>query len=185
MNYNALEQEIEKATKIAFKELFEKHKEEEIYSFALYSDGGAMTVCPSSNTLSFLNDLSEEEKKEIDYYKFEPAEWKYEGIGADEEFDKICSNLYEERAKSSYGDQEKFLNFRTQVFNCCINVLKRLNDENFFQNIISKEIFLIFSVSDFEFEETVLVDIVSKLNNNQYKTEYLNWLKSNKNQYDQ
>ena len=51
MNFEAFKQEIEVATKKAFIEMFENYEAEEIYGFALYSDEGAMTVCPSTNTL--------------------------------------------------------------------------------------------------------------------------------------
>ncbi|MXV37827.1 DUF4303 domain-containing protein [Flavobacteriaceae bacterium Ap0902] len=87
MNFQALQTKIEKATKRAFIEMFEKHADEGIYSFALYSDEGAMTVCPATNTLDFINNLSEDEREDLPYCKFEPAEWKYEMIGADDDLE--------------------------------------------------------------------------------------------------
>jgi hypothetical protein len=41
---------IEAATRLAFTEMVEQHGSEGIYAFALYSDAGAMTVCPSTNS---------------------------------------------------------------------------------------------------------------------------------------
>lgn len=53
MNFIQLQQKIEEASKKSFLEMYEQHKEEDIYAFALYSDEGAMTVCPSTNTIRF------------------------------------------------------------------------------------------------------------------------------------
>ena len=87
MNFTELKEQIKFATKQAFIEMCEKHKDERIYPFALYSDEGAMTVCPSTNTLDYLE--TQENDEDFKYYKFEPAEWKYEMVGADKLFDKI------------------------------------------------------------------------------------------------
>ena len=70
MNFEALKQEIEVATKKAFIEMFENYGAEEIYGFALYSDEGAMTVCPSTNTLKHLMTVDQDD---LTYYTFEPA----------------------------------------------------------------------------------------------------------------
>lgn len=182
MDFKPLEQKIEKATKKALIELFEKHKDEEIYAFALYSDEGAMTVCPSMNTVAFLNDLNEEERDSLAYYKFEPAEWKYEGIGAEEDFEEICSELRTELEKNNYDNEyeneEVFTKFQNQLFASCISVLKKLKEEDFFINTIGKDILLMFSVSDYQFEKTELKKNIATLNDNEYREEYLTWIKS-------
>lgn len=51
MDFEILREEIEKITKKAFIEMFENYGTDEIYGFCLYSDEGAMTVCPSTNTI--------------------------------------------------------------------------------------------------------------------------------------
>lgn len=182
MNFEALGQKIETATKKAFIEIFNEHKNEEIYCFALYSDEGAMTVCPSINTTYFLKNLDEEEKEELIYYKFEPAEWKYEMAGADEEFNDICTELRTELEKNNYEneyeDEETFIAFRNRLFKLCIKVLKKLKEEDFFKNIVGKDIFLTFKVSDFEFDKEELENIIIELNDNDYKEEYLKWMKT-------
>lgn len=182
MNFGELEQKIETATKKAFIEIFNEHKNEEIYAFALYSDGGAMTVCPSTNTVDFLENLDDEEKEELTYYKFEPAEWKYEMAGASEEFDDICTELRTELEKNNYEneyeDEETFVAFRNRLFKLCIKVLKKLKKEDFFKNIVGNNIFLTFTVSDFEFDNDELENIIIELNDNDYKKEYLNWMKT-------
>ncbi len=174
MNFDMLRQKIEHATKKAFIELFENCGADEIYGFALYSDGGAMTVCPSTNTLKCLTSFDQND--DLTYYKFEPAEWKYEALGADKEFDEICYNLRNELEK--YWDDDKgFEKFRKQLFDTCIEILEKLKNENFFRQIVGKDIFLIFTVSDYEFEINELKDIIVRLNDNEYKVEYLNWMK--------
>lgn len=182
MNFEELEKKIEIATKKAFVEIFNEHKNEEIYGFALYSDGGAMTVCPSINTLDFLKNFDEEKKEELTYYKFEPAEWKYEGAGAIEEFDDICKELSSELEKNNYEneyeDEDIFVAFRDRLFKSCINVLKKLKEEDFFKKIVGKEIFLTFTVSDFELDNDELENIIIELNEVDYKEEYLEWMKT-------
>ena len=183
MNFVELENKIEKATKKAFIEMYEKHKDEEIYCFSIYSDEGAMTVCPSTNTLDFLDKLDEEEKEQLAYYKFEPAEWKYEMMGADEDFNEICKDLRNELENNEYLDNEEynekwFLKFQKALYQTCINILKKLKDENFFKKITGKDIFLIFSVSEYEFEKEEVEIMVSNLNNKGYRTEYLEWMKT-------
>lgn len=174
MNFEILKQDIENATKKAFIEMFEKYGADEIYSFALYSDEGAITVCPSTNTLKYLSTV---EQEEFNYYKFEPAEWKYEMQGAEKEFDKICEELRNELDKNE-DDEEWFERFQKQLFNTCIEVLEKLKNEKFFKNIVGKEVFLTFTVSDYEFKANELKNIIDRLNDNEYKTEYLNWMKT-------
>ncbi|WP_277115210.1 hypothetical protein [Chryseobacterium sp.] len=54
--------------------------------------------------------------------------------------------------------------------------MEKLKNENFFTGITGKDIFLIFTVSDYEFEKKDLKDLIIRLNDNEYKSEYLNWM---------
>ncbi|MFP3833415.1 DUF4303 domain-containing protein [Chryseobacterium sp. SIMBA_028] len=174
MDFDILKQQIETAAKNAFLEMYEKYGAENIYSFALYSDEGAMTVCPSSNTLETLQNIDEDDAP---YYKYEPAEWTYEMKGADDEFNTICTQLREELDRNE-ENEEWFNEFQVKLYSTCIEVLEKLKNENFFKNIIGKDIFLIFTVSDYEFEKQDLKDIISRLNDNEYKGEYLEWMET-------
>ncbi|OCA67940.1 hypothetical protein BBI01_20860 [Chryseobacterium artocarpi] len=174
MDFETLKQQIEAAARKAFLEMYEKHGAEGIYSFALYSDEGAMTVCPSSNTQEMLKEVDEDDTM---YYKYEPAEWTYEMEGADKEFNDICTGLRTELEKND-EDDEWFQGFQTQLYATCIEVLEKLKNENFFKNIIGKDIFLIFTVSDYEFEKQDLKNIIIRLNDNEYKSEYLDWMET-------
>ncbi len=172
MDFEILKQQIEDAAKKAFLEVYEKHGAEEIYSFALYSDEGAMTVCPAANTMKAIENADEEDAL---YYKYEPAEWTYEMEGADKEFGEICTRLREELTKHDDDDQW-FDSFQNKLYFTCIEVLEKLKNENFFTKITDKDIFLTFTVSDYEFEEKDLKDLIIRLNDNEYKSEYLNWM---------
>ena len=131
MNFEILRQNIEDATKKAFIEIFEKYGADEIYGFALYSDEGAMTVCPSTNTLKHLTTVDQDD---LTYHKFEPAEWKYEGIGADKEIEEICTQLREELDENEYLEndeynEEWFIKFQSELYETCISVLEKLKKE--------------------------------------------------------
>jgi len=163
--------------------MYQKHKDERVYSFALYSDEGAMTVCPSTNTIDFLDNLNNEEKLELAYYKFEPAEWKYEMIGADQDFNEICKDLRDELEENEFLDNDEFNSdwfekFQKDLYETCINVLKKLKKENFFKNICGQEVFLIFTVTDFELEQEKVKQLVSELNSLAHQTEYFEWMKT-------
>ncbi|KPH14718.1 DUF4303 domain-containing protein [Chryseobacterium sp. ERMR1:04] len=174
MNFEILQQSIEKATKKAFLEIFNAYGSDSIYAFALYSDEGAMTVCPSTNTLKHLDSADQED---LTYYKFEPAEWKYEMQGADQEFNEIGNQLRAELDKNE-EDNEWFLQFQKTLYDTCINVLEKLKNENFFKQITGKEIFLTFTVSEYEFENNDIKNIINRLNDNEYNSEYLDWMKT-------
>lgn len=171
MDFEILKQQIEAAVKKAFLEMYEKHGAEQIYSFALYSDEGAMTVCPATNTLQMLD----EDDDDLLYYKYEPAEWTYEMEGANDDFNEICTRLRSELDQNSEND-EWFEDFQTRLYTACIEVLEKLKNENFFRQITGRDIFLIFTVSDYEFEKQDLKNIIISLNDNEYKREYLEWM---------
>ncbi len=176
MNFETLSQNIENAAKKAFIEMYEKYGAEEIYAFALYSDEMAMTVCPSTNTLKHLATVDQADLS----YKFEPAEWKYEMVGADKAFNEISKKLRDtlyENADAG-ADDEWFNGFQQQLFATCVDVLEKLKRENFFKNIVGKEIFLTFTVSDYDMKEKDVENIINRLNDNEYKTEYYNWMKT-------
>ncbi|WP_282628392.1 DUF4303 domain-containing protein [Empedobacter sedimenti] len=175
-DFKKLENKIEEATKKAFQEMVAQHQSERIYAFALYSDEGAMTVCPATNTLNFLETQPE---NDLTYYKYEPAEWNYEGDGADDDFSEICNLLYDEVEDEKYEDDEElFGKFQQKLYQTCIDILLKLKNENYFKDIVGYDIFLIFSVTDYEQHRASLSQTISLLNENPYRDEYLNWMKT-------
>lgn len=175
-NFKKLKKDIEWATKKAFQDMVDQHQAERIYAFALYSDEGAMTVCPATNTLDF---LATQPKNDLTYYKFESVEWNYEGDGADDEFSTICNTLFDEVEAEKYEDDEAlFEEFQIKLYQTCYDVLLKLKKEDFFKNILGYDIFLIFNVTDFEFDTDFLIQMITELNDNDYRDEYLNWMKT-------
>ncbi|MCT3950056.1 DUF4303 domain-containing protein [Elizabethkingia anophelis] len=174
MNFQTLKHKIETATKKAFLEIYEKAGSEDLYAFALYSDEGAMTVCPSANSLKHLKKTP---TNDITYYKFEPSEWKYEMQGADQEFNEISTLLREELDKHG-NDDDWFLDFQDKLYETCVEVLEKLKQENFFTQITGKEVFLTFTISDYEINSKYIRNLISRLNDNSYKAEFYQWMKS-------
>ena len=175
MDFIELKKNIKDATKQAFLEMYEKHGDEGIYAFALYSDEGAMTVCPSTNTLDYL--ATKKDDEDFKYYKFEPAEWKYEMQGANRLFNEISKLCWNEVEKNEDND-DAFETFQNQLYQTSIEVLSELKSENFFRQIVGKDIFLIFTVTEYEFSKKELKSIINVLNDNEYNKEYLEWMKT-------
>ena len=103
--------------------------------------------------------------------------------GAAREFDHISKQLRTELEKNEFLDNGEyneawFATFQSQLYETCIGVLEKLKSEDFFKNIVGKDIFLMFTVSEYEFETKDLKKIIKRLNNNTYKTEYLEWMKT-------
>lgn len=119
--------------------------------------------------------MLDEDDDDLLYYKYEPAEWTYEMEGANDDFNEICTRLRSELDQNSEND-EWFEDFRTRLYTACIEVLEKLKNENFFRQITGRDIFLIFTVSDYEFEKQDLKNIIISLNDNEYKREYLEWM---------
>lgn len=174
MDFKSLEGQIELAARKAFTEMFEKYGSEGIYSFALYSDDGAMTVCPSTNTLKKLEEVDQEE---LPFYKFEPAEWQCEAEGAETEFGEICDLLREELEKID-DDDKAFYKFQKKLYETCVEVLEKLKSEDFFKQITGEDIFLNFVVSEYDFKDKEIKKIITTLNENAYKEEYFKWMKT-------
>jgi hypothetical protein len=190
IDFNALAIDIELATRKAFQEMVANHSSEEIYGFALYSDEGAMTVCPSTNTQVY---LETKPQQDYVYYRYEPAEWNYEGDGADEDFSAICNTLYNALESDFWSedaiedlddeeedeiDDEEFEAFQQMLYKTCIAVLVKLKEEEFFKKLVGKDIFLMFSVTDYEYDREELKEMIITLNDNPYRQEYLDWMKT-------
>jgi Domain of unknown function (DUF4303) len=167
---------IEAATRAAFSEMVDKHAAEGVYAFALYSDGGAMTVCPSTNSELHLTTVDQDD---LLYMKFEPAEWKYEMLGADVMFNDICTSLREELDREEHDDDDAWFNeFQSTLFDTCVDVLDKLKTENFFHFTAGREVFLTFTVSDYEFTKAETKRTIIRLNDSPYRDEYLAWMKT-------
>jgi hypothetical protein len=153
-----------------------KHKEEGIYAFALYSDDGAMTVCPAVNTWKHLEEAGGDSLS-----KFCATEWAYEGEGADEKFEAICTLLRNE-VFAHEDDEESFDawfdGFQGALHEACVGVLIDLKRKRFFEEVLGSEIFLNFEVTEHEFSRQRTREIIAGLNGEKYRNEYFEWMKS-------
>ena len=172
--FQALQSQLTQATPAAFTEVLGLHRAEGIYSFALYSDEGAMTVCPATNTLAH---VATQAPEDLPYAKFEPAEWRYENVGAAAQFDAIGRQLRAQALDEARTD-EGFEQFRQQLYATCIDVLADLQQQGFFDQAAGREVFLLFHVSDSDTPAEELAQLVRRLNPNAYGDEYLAWLRT-------
>ena len=171
IDFNILKAEIKTAVKEAFTAINAQHKDGDVYSFALYSDEGALTVCPSANTKTHLAEMISDDPDDAHYYKFEPAEWQYESVGAEKRFSAISRQLFE---TNKAGYDGSWSAFQKQLYETCISALEELRAEGFFE----PSIFLLFTVSDTDQSPKQANAIVKRLNNNAYAEEYRLWTKS-------
>ena len=174
IDFQALKSQLTQATQAAFTEVLAQHRAEGIYSFALYSDEGAMTVCPATNTLAHLATQPLEDQL---YAKLEPAEWRYENVGASAQFDAICRQLGTQALYEAL-EEEAFEQFRQQLYTTCIDVLADLQQQGFFDQAAGREVFLLFHVSDSDTPAEELAQLVRRLNPNAHGDEYLAWLRT-------
>jgi hypothetical protein len=173
-DFQKFAQQLTQAAQAAFTELLARHPTEEFYSFALYSDEGAMTVCPAANTLGH---LAAQSPDALPYAKFEPAEWKYEMVGADAQFDALSRQL-RTQVDEDFAEPDGFEQFRQQLYATCVEVLDAMRQQRFFDEAVGRAVFLLFSVSDSDPSPEELAQVVSRLNDNAYRDEYLAWLRT-------
>ena len=157
-DFGALERRIEAAARQAFSDAIERVGNESIYAFALYSDDGAMTVCPAVNTVEYVEQNDAKNPGDSDYYRFETAEWKYEAVGAEDQFKVICDTVRNE-VLAKEEDEAWFEAFQQQLYETCERVLVKLKGEGFFEEKLGREVFLLFNVTEFEFSKAELLDL--------------------------
>jgi Domain of unknown function (DUF4303) len=144
----------------------QKHKLKDVYGFALYSDEGAMTVCPAVNTLSYLKRALKDDPNDEGTYYFYPSKWQYEGDGATDAIEKICTRVRtavidsEERK----DDEKWFVWFKKNLFETCIKALENLHRKQFFARFGDKDFLVMFTISDGDVNAETEVARVARLN---------------------
>lgn len=190
-DFAALEVQIRKAARRAFEEVAAAHPEEHLCAFALYSDDGAMTVCPSINTTKHLEARQRQYPNDAAYYKFAPAEWKYEAEGADAAFRAICERVRIQalafegvsaaNAKTLAGvsplrprtPPRGFATFKRTLFETCLRVLESLRSDRSFAGVT-----LVFAVSDTDSTARSQLAMIRRLNDEPVVDEFRRWTKS-------
>ncbi|WP_298544925.1 DUF4303 domain-containing protein [uncultured Aquimarina sp.] len=166
MDFNTLKQQIKKVTKKAFIENVAKYGKD-ICAFALVSDDGAMTVVPYTNTKTHLQKMQKEDPVYKEVYEFEPAEWDTSD-GANDEIDEICDIL----SQQALNENIDFVTFKKQVFENCVQVLEELQKDNFFKDSLTKDILVLFSISDTSESEENLIKWAKQVNPNENGERY-------------
>lgn len=178
VDFKKLEGLVVSGARNAFLEVIKNHEGESFCGFALYSDESAMTICPSVNTLSHLEEQTKEMPDESLYLKFATAEWAYEFEGASH-LDEAVALISGEN--SYYDDESEFDDFRMGVYDCCIAALKKLDAEGLFGTPEQREaIPLVFSVSDFE-DPDIELEWIKQLNPPSIVAEFEEYLRAAEN----
>jgi hypothetical protein len=190
-DFAALEVQVRRAARQAFKEIASAHPEEQLCAFALYSDDGAMTVCPSINTTQHLAAMQRQHPDEAMYYKFATPEWKYEATGADAAFRAICLNVRTQAlafegvskadAKTLAGVSplrarpapRGFATFKRALFETCLRVLESLRSDRLFAGVT-----LVFAVSDTDSSARRELAMIKRLNDKAVVDEFRRWTKT-------
>ncbi len=144
-DFVALEKKLERAVRRAFRDLTKAHPKETPCAFALYSDDGAMTVCPAFDLASERDARVEAHPDDAEGYTFSTPEWALEGFGADDEFEKLCT-LVRSRVLSIEESAQPFGAFKAELFETCVRTLERLRADGFFDPY--PDLLVMFAVSD-------------------------------------
>ena len=156
-DFLALQAQIVAASRKAFADMKRLSPRDPVCSFALYSDDGAMTVCPAFDTAGKLAARLAANQGDLSY-KFSPAEWAYESKGAVREFDRICASVGDHAMSLEKG----FATFRKQLFETCLNALDELRDAGQFAT--TPPMLVMFDVSDSDISKATQIARMKRLN---------------------
>jgi len=168
---------LEAATRQAFEQVRRQHPDEKLVAFALHSDSGALTVCPSTNTASHLEAQLEEDLDDP-LPKFSPAEWHFEMVGAKNVFNGLSMELRHHRINLIDDSGEIFESFAADLGEACISVLARLRAEGFFERVAGGPVLLVFNASAGDEEAESERSMIARLNGADVVEEHRSWTES-------
>jgi hypothetical protein len=120
-----------------YKSLQRFSNKEKPYACALVTDSDASTIFFAMNTIEKLNDklLNVDEKYKA-YYKWTPCEWAYgDDDLSDEKMISKASGILSKKTDEKEV-KENFPAFETGLYECMTTVLKELNDEKCFLEMV-------------------------------------------------
>ncbi|HBX62244.1 MAG TPA: hypothetical protein DEG63_04025 [Flavobacteriaceae bacterium] len=97
MDFNELKNKLVQSTKQAFLKIYNENPSQDLYAFALCNNDTKIAIHPSANSVEHLEKVSDED--DFCYYKYEPSEWKYDYLGAENSFQEInqmCKEIVDE-----------------------------------------------------------------------------------------
>lgn len=139
-DFPRLRRDLVRASKRAIAEAKRARPREAICAYAIYSDAGAMTACPS---LDFVASRDERIAGSPDFagdMTFATAEWALESVGARVAFENICDRLRAYLEAHPRG----FARFRRALFDTCVDALDDLRRAR----AVPRDALLLFAVSD-------------------------------------
>jgi hypothetical protein len=138
--------EVKQGAARAFEAISADHPGEQIYAFAVYSDDGAMTVCPAANSEEAYAEKSRGAgPSDLMYYRWNTGDWAYEFEHV-EVFDGACEMLNDLRQAMG---EEAYYTLREDVFRTMVAALEELNVEGAFGMGAARErITVFFTISD-------------------------------------
>lgn len=167
-----IKDKIKEAAIDAFKYVRQQEPELRFCGYALYSDTDAITVCPALNSCIHLTKMINDDPDHKVYYRWSPSEWSHEFKGV-EFFDEISEYLRVE-AKLIESNNE-YEQFKSDVYQSCVLVLKELKEENFFSDMDGDGV-IVFTISDvINNNECEWIEL---LNNNDVSQEFSTWIKA-------
>ncbi len=143
-DFAALRTRIIDASVRALAEVRRQHPGDPVCAFALYSDEGAMTVCPAMDLASARAARLAGDPDDAADAAFSPAEWALESVGAERAFNAICDEVGDHVSTHP----EQFEAFRDALFETCLQALEVLRDRAVFGR--GADVLLQFAVSDAE-----------------------------------
>lgn len=163
-DFAALAEGIAQASRAALAEISERcGPHDPVCAFTLYTDDGAMTVCPAMVTEGQVQALTMRHPDDADYYRYSSAEWPLEGEGANAAFNGLCTRVADHVLALPDGDVDAaFTAFRTQLLETLLQVLERLRRED--PAFARESLMLQVAVSDGDEPAELLNQWVARLN---------------------
>lgn len=176
-NYEKFKGKLVLVIKKAFLEIMDEYQNSTVYAFSLTCDSAVRSIGVVANTKEALDGKIEDEEDRY-YYKFCEQEWEI-WDAADNEFQEIRNTLveFQENNKDKISDSKTFIyteffnEFRDKIFDICIQALKELKGEKFFEEKCKEDIMINFMVPEY-LDEDYSMEIFSQLNNGIVVEEY-------------
>lgn len=175
-DFDQLHRDILAAARQAFADVLTQRSVDDLSAFALYSDSGAMTVCPAMCTTRFLAEKARSAPDEYLFYKYSPSEWPLEGAGAEEAFGRICRTLREHLFHDIDDSEQAFQAFQQRLMETCVQVQAELRQTFFAER--ADDFLLLVTISDDDEPAPALQSRVRRLNNARIADEFDAWART-------
>ncbi|MGN7918396.1 DUF4303 domain-containing protein [Lysobacter sp. 22409] len=173
-DFAALHEDIVVAAMAAFAEISASQSDDPVRAFALYSDSGAMTVCPAMATADYLRRIDSEYPGERLYYRYSPSEWPLEGVGADEQFGRLCDRLREHVfALEARDGGAAFADFKARLMDTLVESAESLRKQCFAG--LGEDFVVLATISDDDEPAAELNRRVARLNSPAIAAEFAAW----------